>query len=366
MDCPKCNLAAPEGALFCPYCGRKLVKERKKRKRPNGMGTVWKKSGNRTKPWEAQKAGIYVGSYATKYEAEQALRALDGVRISDRLNLTFGEIYDRWLKEHSRTVSASAMRDYAAAYSRCGELHGKVFRSLRASDFQSVLMELEDKNYSRSSCNKQIQLFSMLSEWAIREEICRVNYARFVTTTVKEESKRTAFTPDQIAAIAASPLPAAQVVMILLSTGCRPNELFKAATADCHETYFVSGSKTEAGKDRLIPVAPFGLPFYQALRDKAIAGNCAKLLDAYTGSRSQALFTARDWPALMQSLGITGMTPYNCRHTYTTMAVQSGLRPEILQRILGHANYSTTVEVYTHLGAEDILSEAAKLSPKKK
>ncbi len=64
----------------------------------------------------------------------------------------------------------------------------------------------------------------------------------------------------------------------------------------------------------------------------------------------------------MSECKIEGMTPYNCRHTYTTLAVQSGVKPEILQKILGHADYSTTVGVYTHLGIADIIEESKKVA----
>lgn len=56
------------------------------------------------------------------------------------------------------------------------------------------------------------------------------------------------------------------------------------------------------------------------------------------------------------------MSPYSCRHTDATLAVQSGLKPEILQKILGHADYNTTVGVYAHLDKEEILAEAAKFT----
>ena len=64
----------------------------------------------------------------------------------------------------------------------------------------------------------------------------------------------------------------------------------------------------------------------------------------------------------MEELKIDGMTPYNCRHTYTTMAVQSGVKPELLQKILGHADYSTTVDVYTHLDLNEIVAAGTSVA----
>lgn len=64
----------------------------------------------------------------------------------------------------------------------------------------------------------------------------------------------------------------------------------------------------------------------------------------------------------MEKINAVGMTPYNCRHTYATLAVKAGVKPELLQKILGHADYNTTIGVYTHLGLSEILDESKKVS----
>lgn len=363
MNCVKCKKPIPEDGIFCPYCGKKQQQEKKKKKkRANGSGTVIRKPGNRSKPWEAQKSGIYVGAYATKYEAEQALLRLADLPVSETLNLTFKQVYEKWLPVHSRTLTESGIAGYKFAFSKCEMLHGKVFRRLRTSDFQQVILEAESKGFSKSSCGKIMQLLGQLSKWAIQEEICHTNYAQFVVVTAQQKSTKQPFTPEQIEAILKSTEPAAQIAAILIATGCRPNELFAAATAEAQETYFVSGSKTEAGKNRIIPVAAFGLDAYQSLRAAAIESGCEKLINAYSGNKNYDGFYRRDWKRLMESLCIENMTPYNCRHTFVTMAVQSGVKPEILQKIIGHADYNTTIGVYTHLQKNEILQEALKLT----
>lgn len=363
MDCIKCKKGIPEDALYCPYCGKKqVVTHRKTRKRANGMGTVIKKPGNRTKPWEAQKAGVYIGSYSTKFEAEQALSKLTDARISETFNMTFKQVYEKWKPEHERSITGKGMEGYVNAYKHCVSLYDRVFRKLRASDFQSVILEMEEKGLSAASCNKVVQLFGQLSKWAIREEICHTNYAPFVTIADTEKKVKSAFSEEQIKAIQCAKSTASDVAVVLLSTGCRPNELFSVTLENCHDDYFVSGSKTEAGKNRVIPVNKFGLTKYQRLVDQAKERGGSKLIDGYDGNRNYPNFAKRDWKDLMSECKIEGMTPYNCRHTYTTLAVQSGVKPEILQKILGHADYSTTVGVYTHLGIADIIEESKKVA----
>lgn len=363
MNCIKCKKDIPEDALFCLYCGKKQATEKRKRKkRANGTGTIIRKPGNRTKPWEAQKAGVFVGTYETKAEAEQALNALTNVRVTETLNLTFAQVYERWLPEHERKLTESGVKGYKSAFKRCAVLHDRVFRKLRTSDFQAVVLDMEGQGLSKSSCEKVVQLFGQLSQWAIREDICRTNYAKFVSIVATQKKNREAFTVQQIEAIQKAKSPAIDIALILLATGCRPNELFSVALKNCHADYFISGSKTEAGRNRVIPVNEIGKQSYSKLMESAKLNKGTLLIDGYSGNKEYRNFAKRDWKKLMDEAKIVGMTPYNCRHTYATMAVQSGVKPEILQKILGHADYNTTVGVYTHLDINDILSESEKVA----
>lgn len=360
MKCAKCGTTLVEGALFCHMCGKKQASApRKTKKRSNGLGSVTKKAGKRSKPWEAQKAGVYIGCFATKAEAEQAVARLVDAEVMNNFNLTFKQIYEKWGPEHKRDITAKGMAGYRTAYGHCAALYDQTFRKLRASDFQSVIIGMEEDGLSKSSCEKVVQLFGQLSQWAIREGIMNTNYARFVTVCAEQKSIRAPFTEEQIQAIQGAKSPAADIALILLATGCRPNELFSAAVENCHEDYFISGSKTEAGKNRVIPVSALGTEAYQRLLSRAQGHTL--LIDGYDGNRTYSNFAKRDWKQLMGECGISGMTPYTCRHTYITQAVRSNVKPEILQKILGHADYSTTVERYTHLDKNDILSENKKL-----
>lgn len=363
MNCIKCKEVLPDGAKFCPFCGKKQATEpRKRRKRANGSGTIYKMSGNRTKPWAAKRNGVYIGAYVTYSDAQKALERTTDADITDRYNMTFEQVYKAWLPEHERTVTASGIAGYAAAYKHCAALYDRKFRSLRTSDFQSIIMELESAGKSKSTCEKAVQLISQLSQWAIREGIATVNCAKYLTITATQKKERPPFTKEQIAAIQKSKHIAAPIALILIATGCRPNELFSVPLSNCHENYFIGGSKTDAGRNRIIAVSPIGLPAYKNLLREAREHKCALLIDAYNGNRNAPNFTKRDFKELMESLGISGMTPYNCRHTFTTLAVKSGVKPELLQEMLGHASYATTVDNYTHLDCEDILAETKKIA----
>ena len=46
MECIKCKKLIDDDFTFCPYCGKKQIREKKPRRRGNGQGTVYK-DGNR-------------------------------------------------------------------------------------------------------------------------------------------------------------------------------------------------------------------------------------------------------------------------------------------------------------------------------
>lgn len=42
------------------------------------------------------------------------------------------------------------------------------------------------------------------------------------------------------------------------------------------------------------------------------------------------------------------------RHSYATDLPRRGVAPEIVQKLLGHAFISTTIDTYSHLNVEDV------------
>lgn len=356
MECVKCKKQIQDDAVYCPYCGRRQTAEpRKHKKRANGTGTICKLSGNRTKPWAARKNDVFIGTYTTRGEAQKALERLTDVDVNEKFNLTFSQIYEKWKPEHQREIGTSAMNSYAWAYNHCEKLHDKKYRSLRTSDFQEVILDLENKNMSKSSCQKCMNLFGQLSSWAIREEIIGTDYSRFVTTVAKQKTEGIVLSTESIQKIQKSTNNAADIVLILLATGCRPNELFHAKLENCQDTYFIGGSKTKAGRNRIIAVAKIGQRSYKKILTAAKMKGAENLIDGYSGNKDYNNFAKREFKELVEEVG-EKFTPYDCRHTFATLAKRSGVDPQTLRRMLGHASLQTTDKYYTHLDKDDILS----------
>lgn len=360
MECIKCKAVLAEGSAFCHVCGKKQTAERKHRKRANGTGSIAKLSGNRTKPWQARRNGVNIGTYATRAEAQKALERLTDATITEKFNMTFKEVYQAWKPLQERKVSKSQMNCYTTAFNNCPQLHPLLFRKIRHSDYQNAIIAIEEKGKSKSTCEKMRQLFSQLAKYAIAEEITSQNHAANLSTTAKQLRQKEVFLDSDIEALQRSGNRASDIALILTACGCRPNELFNALLVNCHEDYFIGGSKTEAGTDRPIVVSSFGLDAYTRLRQKAIAAKGQKLIDGFEGNRNLHNFAKREFRELMQEIGRPGVTMHSCRHTYITNAARCGVDQRALQQMVGHVNKETT-KIYTHLNVDDLRREAQKI-----
>lgn len=227
-----------------------------------------------------------------------------------------------------------------------------------------LIIALETIGKSKSTCNKLRVLLGQLGRWAMEEGITMTNPAEGLSTVAKQKSTRDVFSEEDIKAIKKSKLHAADIALILISCGCRPGELFNVPLVNCREDHFIGGSKTDAGKNRVIPIGADGITAYEKIRNKAISEHATLLIDGYEGqNRSAPNFAKREWRELMEEIGRQGMTPYNCRHTFITRAIRSGVELPVLEAIVGHVDRETT-KIYTHLHANDLVEAVQVINDK--
>lgn len=62
---------------------------------------------------------------------------------------------------------------------------------------------------------------------------------------------------------------------------------------------------------------------------------------------------------LCEVLGIPPFSMHTLRHTYATRAIESGMQPKVLQKLLGHASIKTTMDTYVHV-TNDSLNKAVQ------
>ena len=66
-----------------------------------------------------------------------------------------------------------------------------------------------------------------------------------------------------------------------------------------------------------------------------------------------------------KEMGIETFSMHCLRHTFATRAIEAGINPKSLQKILGHSTLSLTMDLYVHVTDDTLFSEMKKFESKR-
>lgn len=363
----------PDGCKYCMHCGKPQVANgRKALKRPNGAGSVYYLGDRRKRPWVAVitryndnvRETITIGYYEQKTDALRALDITTARGVSDRYNWTLEDIYNDWAPRHFAKLTKNGIDGYKSAWNYLSMSKGEKMRDAGASTFQCAIDKAVTDGKSRSTCEKIRQLSSQLCKSAMQDDIINKNYAQFLVLPEAEAKEKETFTQSEIDLLFKHEhLLTAQIILVLIYSGMRIDELLCLTKADIHlkDRYIVGGEKTEAGRDRIIPIHN---KVYGYVKNWYKDSSSIYLLPNEKGGKmNKDNFRKRNFYPLLVDLGIIDpiqkgvkprLTPHSTRHTFISMMVKNDAKPELLQKIVGHEQYDTTIDYYTHIGKDDI------------
>lgn len=361
MVCKKCRKEIPDISVYCMFCGRKQVNAERIKRRANGTGSVYKMSGARAKPWRAVvtdgKKRVNVGSYATQTDALNAIAAYDPAGSVVRSDMTLDDIYEAWLETKRESLSESSIVGYDAAWKHLQPIRHTPIAELRTQDYQAIIDSLRSTK-SKSSLSKVKILSVQLCKWACQNDIIDRNYAEFVALPAeKKNTARMYFTDEEVSVLwKNADDPSVQIILAMIYTGMRINELFSLRPSDVHMdeeipggrkiSYVIGGEKTDAGKDRVIMLHSKVVPFFRAwLADNGVY----LLVNAKGGKMDDRNWRVRTYYPTLDRLGIEQISPHKARHTFASRGAKAGVPQIVLQHLMGHANYETTADYYTHV-----------------
>lgn len=309
-------------------------------KLPQGYGSVYKKSGKRRKPWVAVKTigweivdgnakqkRMVIGYYATKAEGLDALSQY--APIAEKC--TFQEVYRRWSEQHYPTLSTTV--HYERAYNYLKGLWKKKFVDLKTSDLEDAVSKIQAPSSKR---NAKL-LINKLYKYALKYDLASVDYSqRFNVSTPKAKIERKPFSDAEIGMLWKAN---ADMILIQIYSGWRASEL--VSFTDDGE-YMYGGTKTEAGKDRIVPIHP-------------LIKNLVATRKKITLRQYRALFERT-----MQELNMKHAT-HDCRVTFATKCHLYGVDPLATKKMLGHKLDNITEKVYTKLSKEYLKQEIEKI-----
>ncbi|MEG1205177.1 MAG: site-specific integrase [Angelakisella sp.] len=277
-----------------------------------------------------------------------------------------------WEKSTSgrRTDAGKNVKD---TVKRLSILSDRKVRDLNGLDYQKVIDGIKAEGLGRDSCEKVRSLISVLCQHAILMQVIDQNYAN--TLKLPEQgarAKRRNFTYDEILTLLYNDQHRdVQILLCLIYSGVRENELFKMRKENVHlspdRNYMVGGSKSEAGKDRIIPIRSEIIEYITGFYN---TGDSPYLILDDNGQRlNRSSYIKKYFYPLLDRLkfdyrnekGDSLLVPYRSRHTFIAENIKAGVKPEILTKLVGHANYSTSVNKYDeYIDIDYIIKEAQK------
>lgn len=352
------------------------------KRRPNGKGSI-KHFPGRAKPWQAntprvmvngKKKPILLGYFEEYEDAELALNKWLRNR-APKTNYTFKELYDEWSDRAYEEIEKSTADCYRAAWKQMVDLYDMKASEIRTGHFQTIVDIMKKAEKSYSSIHNVKVLAGQLEKHAMQYDIIDKNYAEYVVLPPAPDEEKEIFTEDQIKAIEKAAEEGdytAKLVVILNYTGWRIGEFLDLKIEDYDPAYksFQGGKKTDAGKDRIVPVHPK----VQKYVDELLAMNGPQLVcrEEVRGRKPNqytvlvpvkaGYFRKKMFAPLMDRLGITDskgepFTPHVTRHTFASACYKQGVDKLLVKRLMGHSRGEDVTErVYTHVDMEQLIN----------
>ena len=340
---------------------------KKRLKLPNGFGSITCKSdGRRRKPYIVRKTiggkQTTIGYFATYEEAISYLVECNkNPHIYSPSQITFSEMYHCMAAERFPKIAKSTQSNYKAAFKHCEALYDKRFVEIRISDLQGVIKNMSLQGVGYASQKKCRQLLHHIYSYAVKYEF--IPPSADITRYIEIDKNKIIYPKkpfnvrqlNRVRALITDDNPLfkwAMCVVMACYAGPRPSEFINVLKSDVklRQRFFViRDSKTEAGRNRIVPISRKTLPYFEywmSLPGKTL------ITDEQGNTLSYHKYRARFDKVMKASR--CKHTPHECRHTCATWLDNKNANDVSVKKTLGHACQGITQGVYTHKGLREL------------
>ena len=365
-------------------------------RRPNNTGTVVKLSGKRRTPFCARvmsderdiitgkKKQICIGTFATREEALNALslyslKKSNSITNEDARNIapnlfdriqektkkhvpTFKDIYHILDEEEFCKLSKSARNGYASWIKHFETIYNRQIDNITLADLQYVFDNDKSKNgtqmHMKVLCSKIFE-YAVIHQYISRD----FDYTSYIRTAeFKQSAKHYPFTMDEIKKLKTINTSEAHLILIYIYTGLRAGELLNISRNNIHIdeycnddgsnksiSYIVTGSKTDAGKNRVVPIHN---DIKQFVIDELLTSD-KRLIDCtYASLNSTVLSTVNGYLKATHTM-------HDTRQTFASLCQL--YKVDVYARILGHKLKDITFDIYTNASKNKLWTEVNKI-----
>lgn len=322
--------------------------------------------------------GRYMG-YDTSSGKRRPVYDRDPERLWHKLNderppeiVTFSDVADRWEAEKVQLVSYKTAESYVAPLRRLKEHFGADdVTEITTPQITAYLKALANRGYGKRSVQLHRDILSMVLSTAILEGVIRVNpcdaavLPRNLKSTPRELPDDTAIEAVKNGASA----PFGLFALVCLYAGLRRGEALALRYEDIDRrakvihvtkavefignTPHIKTPKTAAGCRDVILLDALAA----VLPDQA----AGYIFPDKKGELMSKTVYRRRWANYCAAIGCE-ITAHQLRHGFATILYEAGVGDKDAQELLGHANITTTRDVYTHIRQSHRAETASRLN----
>ena len=212
-------------------------------------------------------------------------------------------------------------------------------------------------------------------DYAMEHEIVDKNYARMfnldediITQKAKDKKPTIPFNNDELKLLWDNVDKVQFVDMILIGiySGWRPQEMatLELKDVDLDKNIMFGGMKTDAGKNRFVPIHPLIRELIAKRYEEAVKLGSNVLFNDIDGQRGTKMtydkYRSR-FDKVMKRLNMRFHRPHETRHSFITLAKDYKINEYILKMIVGHKTADITERVYTHRTLDQLQEEILKI-----
>ena len=414
IKCPECELQVSDKAVVCPHCGYPMQtdskirkprnKNNKRRRLPNGFGQISEiKNRNLRNPFRAMvpagktatgrpickllKPKAYFPTYNDAY---MALVEYHKNPYDLETDITVKELYEKWTSELFEKSDESYVRTITSAWSYCAPVYDMRVKDLRPRHIKGCMEDgfrIEtrgkkkgEKIFASAGTKSRIKsLFNNMLDYAMEYEIVTINYARafvlsgdVVVEIEKNKKNHFPFSDDEMDILwdNVDKVKFVDWILIQCYMGWRPQELATLRLDEVHlenDWYMQAGMKTEAGKQRIVPIHTRIRELVRKNYEYALSINSEYLFNdkgqTHAGSWTVTYDKyAHRFEKVVNQLGLNSEhRPHDPRTTFVTRGKKVQMDEYALKEMVGHSIQDITESVYTLRDLEWLREDLEKL-----
>lgn len=254
-------------------------------------------------------------------------------------------------------LSPRTLKNYEYTLRKLQNVFYKPVSTISTADIK-MLMYAESEKKSPSSMNTFMTPIRLFFAWLQNEEFIIKNPCASIKPVKEPKRMRKPLTEEQVELLRDSMLTRREkaILEFFLSTGCRLSEVLNVKIKEVdftNKTLLVIGKGNKERRIYFTERCKRALLNY--LKDRKDI--CEYLF--VTDRKPHRKISPRGMQVIINKVQEKAgldihIHPHIFRHTFATQALRSGMKPEVIQAILGHEDVGITLKVYAKLAQVDV------------